>query len=101
MKFNVVKLNAVQKRSANAALNSEDDEEKFLTDLRGIIWHRTGAVGGNWKTLAEKAHLNPRTIAKFASGDTRRPHLFTIRRMFQAVDYTMEFKPMKKAGGRK
>jgi DNA-binding phage protein len=89
-------LNTVQKRSANSAVIGEDDEQKYLADLRGMLWNSGGAVDGSWKKLAEKAHLNARTISKFASGETIRPQLFTVRRLFQAVDYEMEIKPKKK-----
>lgn len=91
------KLTLVQKRSANSAVATADPEEaKLLEDLRGIIWSKAGSTKGNWKTLAAKAKLHPRTVSKFACGDTKRPQLFTIRRMFAAVDYAIDFRPIKK-----
>ncbi len=89
-------LNTVQKRSANSAIVGEDDEQKFLADLRGMIWNSGGSVDGTWKKLAEKANLNARTISKFASGETMSPKLFTVRRLFKAVDFEMKIEPVKK-----
>lgn len=95
----VIRLSDVQKRTANSAVsdkNLDDDEVKFLSDLRGLIWKKGGSVGGSWKVLAEKAKLNNRTIQKFANGETKRPQLFTIRRMCLAIDYVMTVKPRSK-----
>ena len=88
-------LTLVQKRSANDAVAPvvDEDEKKFLEDLRGLIWAKGGSQGGSWKSLAERANLNARTISRFASGETRRPMLFTIRRMFVAIDYVMTIVP--------
>lgn len=88
-------LTLVQKRAANAALTSEDedDEARFLADLRGLIWEKGGAQGGSWKDLAARAKLADRTIARFASGETKKPQLFTIRRMIQAIGYVIVIQP--------
>lgn len=88
-----VKLNDVQKRSANSAIDPEEDE--FLEDLRGLIWKEAGRPDGKWKHLAEKANLSDRTIARFASGETRRPQVFTIRRMIKAIDYVFSIQPLR------
>jgi DNA-binding phage protein len=94
-KTNIVKLNLVQKRSANSAVNPSDvndEEHQFLSDLRGIVWEHAGRINGSWKGLAEKSNLNYKTLQKFASGETRRPQFFTIRRICQSVNCTLNIK---------
>lgn len=88
------KLNIIQRRAANSAI--ADDEDKFLEDLRGRLWANGGAVDGKWKSLAERANVSPRTISRFASGDTKKPQILTIRRMFGALSYAMEIKKIHK-----
>ena len=72
------------------ALNEED---QFIEDLRGMVW--SGSVTGkrSWKDIAEESGLNVATVSKFASGDTKRPHLLTIRRIVRACGYRMAFVP--------
>ena len=94
----VVQLNDIQKRSANSAMSAEEtDEMRFLEDLRGLIWKEAGRPDGKWKDLAEKARLHHKTIQNFACGTTRRPQLFTIRRMCLAIDYTFAIQPKEKS----
>jgi DNA-binding phage protein len=98
-KANVVHLTLVQKRSANSAVASSginDEEQEFLSDLRGLVWNQAGRINGSWKGLGEKANLNYKTLQKFASGETRRPQFFTIRRICQAVNCTLSIKSKSK-----
>jgi len=86
------KLTDVQKRSANSALAEgvdADDEAKYLEDLRGVVWKEAGTGSGSWKSLAEKAGLADMTVRRFATGETKRPTLFTIRRMLAALNYRL------------
>ncbi len=95
----VVQLNTIQRRTANSAVsnaNLDDEEVKFLADLRGLVWAKAGKIGMSWKSLAENANLNYRTVQKFASGETRRPQIFTIRRICQAVGFVLTIKPRGK-----
>ncbi len=95
----VVRLNTVQKRTANSAVSLADldtDEVQFLSDLRGLVWKEGGTKHNSWKDLGEKARLNPKTIQRFASGETRRPQIYTVRRICQAVDWVMTMKPKGK-----
>jgi hypothetical protein len=65
--------------------------ERFLADLRGMIWHKVDNEGG-FKTLAAKANLNVATIDRLMwSGDanhpqTRRPHFETVVRLLWALE---------------
>ena len=98
-KANVVDLNLVRKRTANSAVSSaniSDEEQQFLSDLRGIVWSQAGKVNGSWKGLAAKSNLSYRTLQNFASGETRRPQFFTIRRICQAVGCTLSIKTHSK-----
>lgn len=80
------KLSLVQQRTANSAVTDENsDETQFLEDLRGAIWGKAGATRGSFKALAQDAKISDRTIARFASGETKRPNLFTVRRLLAAV----------------
>lgn len=84
--MNKPKLTLVQTRTANSAITPEDgDEMQFLEDLRGAIWGKAGRGAGTFKDLAAEAKLSPQTVSNFASGQTRRPTLFTIRRLLHAV----------------
>ncbi len=93
---NVVDLNLARKRTANSAVasnsNISEEEQEFLSDLRGLVWYHAGRVNGSWKGLAEKSNLNYKTLQSFASGETRRPQFFTIRRICQAVNCTLSIK---------
>jgi hypothetical protein len=83
-------LTLVQKRTANSAVAVQDDDEvKFLEDLRGAIWGKAGAIQGSFKAMAADAKLHISTISRFASGETKRPQLFTIRRMLKSVGLKM------------
>ena len=96
-KSNVVKLKprgaltAVQKRTANSAvaepIKGSDDEHKFLEDLRGDIW--SGSSKETWKEMGDKAGLSPATVSNFATGNTKRPSLFTIRRLLAARGFRL------------
>jgi DNA-binding phage protein len=80
----------VQKRTANSAIADESgDEAEFLEDLRGVIWGKAGAIASSFKALAAEAKLSDRTIQRFASGETKRPNLFTIRRLLKAAGWRM------------
>lgn len=98
------KLSLVQQRTANSAVagsEEENDEAKFLADLRGLVWKSQGQDVRGWKGLAEKARLSDKTVARFASGETKKPHLFTIRRILVAIDYVLQAVPRSVAARRK
>lgn len=98
MSAKVVRLQPKHERLAEEAADQAiaDDEAKFLEDLRGLLWAKAGSRDGKWQNLAVRARLHRTTIAKFAQGVTRRPQLFTIRRMFVALDYTLAIMPRKR-----
>lgn len=84
-------LTLVQKRTANSAVSAQDaDEARFMEDLRGLVWARAGAEGKTWKALAAEARLAHQTVQKFASGETKRPNLFTVRRLVLALGCRLE-----------
>jgi DNA-binding phage protein len=84
------KLTLVQQRTANSAVANIDDEEvQFLEDLRGAIWGKAGATNSSFKVLADNTKMHARTISRFASGETKRPQLFTIRKLLKAVGLRM------------
>ena len=91
------KLTLVQQRTANSAVSNEDpDEALFLEDLRGAIWKRAGATRDSFKAMAAETKLSERTIQRFASGETKRPQLFTIRRMLASVGMRLTWTMRKK-----
>lgn len=83
----VVRLTTAQKRTAQSAVTDykEDEDAKFLEDLRGFIWKEAGT----WDGFAAKAGVANRTVARFASGETKRPTVHTIRCMLRALGYRL------------
>ncbi len=57
-----------------------DQFQRTYADLRGALW-KTQRHGGTWKTVAAKAGLSESTVAKFAYGDTQKPHWPTAFRL--------------------
>lgn len=94
-KSNVVKLRPrgaltdVQKRSANSAISTEDrDELRKLEDIKGKLWVIVGKK--TYKEFAAESGLSAQTVRNFATGETKRPAFFTVRRMAQAVGMDLE-----------
>jgi hypothetical protein len=94
----VVRLKPKHERLEDEKIEAaiHEDEAAFLEDLRGLLWAKAGSRDGKWQNLAARARLHRTTIAKFAQGTTKRPQLFTIRRMFIALDYVMTIVPRKR-----
>lgn len=88
-------LNAVQKRTANDAVLADaerwNEEQKFLEDLRGLLWGQSWPNGASWATIARDAGVSPATISKFAIGETKRPTVFTVRKIALYFGYRMTF----------
>lgn len=64
--------------------------EKFLADLRGMLWKHIGKEG-DFSEIAEKAGLNKTTISRLmwqtdTLSQTRRPHFETVVRLLRALD---------------
>ena len=93
MAKSAVKLTVVQKRTANSAVDNPlyDEEQKFLEDLRGELWGRGGSISSSWAEVAKETKLARSTISNFATGQTKRPTVFTVRRIAMAFGYAMRF----------
>lgn len=76
-------LTDVQKRTANSAVVASEDEHKYLEDLRGELWAKLGDQ--TYKQISDKAGLSYGTVHNFAVGNTKRPSIFTVRRLAKAV----------------
>ncbi|MBY0310125.1 helix-turn-helix domain-containing protein [Patescibacteria group bacterium] len=70
-------------RKINQDLDEADPFNRLYADLRGAVWG-TQRNGGTWQSLADKANIGTSTVAKFATGDTKRPHLRTATALAEA-----------------
>lgn len=69
-----------------------DEFERGYADLRGAVW-RTQGKGDTWEQLAEKANLSLSTVANFAYGNTRRPHMRTAVALALACGFRTAYVP--------
>ncbi len=60
-----------------------DPFEEFYATLRGAVWE-TQKGPGTWEKVAADANLAVSTVAKFAYGETQRPHLRTAFALMKA-----------------
>lgn len=61
--------------------------DDFIEDLRGLVWAKSSSH--TWNALAGLARLSPSTVAKFAYGETKKPHANTIVRLVYALGYRL------------
>jgi hypothetical protein len=75
--------------------NLDEVSDKFqrtYADLRGALWE-TQRHGGTWKAVAAKAGLAESTVAKFAHGDTQKPHWSTAVRLALVCGHRLALVP--------
>ena len=71
-----------------------DDFERWLADMRGLLWE-TQRGGGTWESFAASVNLSPGTVARFASGETKSPHGRTLFALMQACGHRLPVVPVK------
>ena len=60
-------------------------EDIFLEDLRGVLWNSYVDASMSWIEIAGRARLAYSTVRRFASGETKRPQLYTVLRLMSAI----------------
>lgn len=85
--------NVVSLRSANSSASAKED--RFIEDLRGLVWSDERVNKRTWEQLAVDANLSYSTVRNFASGTTKRPHMTTIDKLIGAMGFRFAIVPSK------
>lgn len=69
----------------------EEEIERHIEDIRGLLWTDYRKSGRTWPQLAEDAGVCYSTMRNFANGGTKRPGFATIAKLASAMGYRIAF----------